>query len=43
MDPTALAFDQLPSSLIFRPWAEKEPMLSPDRQIFMFSAQQLAC
>lgn len=43
MDPTALAFDQLPSSLVFRPRAEEEPILSPDWQIFTFSAQQLGC
>lgn len=42
MDTTALAFDQLLSSLVFRPWAE-EPILSPDRQVFTFSAQQLGC
>lgn len=42
MDPTALAFDKLLSSLLFRPWAE-EPIPSPDGQISTFSAQQLGC
>lgn len=43
MDPAALAFDQLLSYLLLRPWAEEEPILSPDRQIFTFTAQQLGC